>query len=71
MGDIINFRQARKRIARKAAEEKAAGNRALHGRNKAEKQRQRQEAERLTRRIDGARREGGKDNEKADRKDED
>ena len=58
MGDVVNLRQARKRFARKAAEDKAAENRARYGLTKAEKVRQRDEAERQARTIDGARREG-------------
>lgn len=58
MGDVVNLRQARKRFARKAAEDKAAENRARHGLTKAEKLRQRDEAARQARAIDGARREG-------------
>jgi hypothetical protein len=34
MGDIVNLRRARKQAARQAAEQKAAANRALHGRSK-------------------------------------
>jgi len=61
MGNVINLRQARKRFARKAAEEKAEENRARHGLTKAEKTRQRDEAAREARRIDGARRESPKE----------
>lgn len=57
MGDVINLRQARKRFARKAAEDKAAENRVRHGLTKGEKLRQRDEADRQARRLDGARRE--------------
>ncbi|MGE4431023.1 MAG: DUF4169 family protein [Sphingobium sp.] len=72
MGDVINLRQARKRLARRTAEDKAAENRARHGLTNAEKLRQRDEAGRQARRIDGARREGqdaqgdGADGEGAD-----
>lgn len=61
MGDVINLRLARKRFARKAAEDKAAENRAHHGLSKGEKQRQRDEAERQARHIDGARRDTPQD----------
>jgi chorismate mutase len=37
MGDIVNLRRARKQAARQAAEQKAAANRALHGRSKAQR----------------------------------
>jgi Domain of unknown function (DUF4169) len=37
MGDIINLRRARKQAARQAAERRAAANRLLHGRSKAER----------------------------------
>lgn len=67
MGDVINMRQARKRLDRKAAEGRAAENRARHGLTKAEKMRQRDEARRLAQQIDGARREGdGIDRERDD-----
>lgn len=58
MGEIINLRTARKAKARKDADVKAAANRALHGRTAAEKMRDRIEAERLTRVVDGAKLEG-------------
>jgi hypothetical protein len=37
MGEIVNLRRARKRAERHAAEQKAAANRALHGRSKAQR----------------------------------
>jgi hypothetical protein len=57
MGEIVNLRRARKTRDRAAAEVTAAQNRALHGRTLAEKQRDRQEADRLARTLDGAERE--------------
>lgn len=54
MGDVINLRTARKAKARDAAQAQAATNRALHGRTAAEKSRDRVEAERLARTVDGA-----------------
>lgn len=57
MGDVVNLRLARKRRDRKAAGEEAARNRAKHGMSKAGKAQARDEAERLARRIDGAKRE--------------
>jgi hypothetical protein len=37
MGDVVNFRRARKKIGRQHAEQKAAANRLQHGRTKAER----------------------------------
>jgi hypothetical protein len=37
MGDIVNLRTARKRAKRLEAEQKAASNRVVHGRSKAER----------------------------------
>ena len=37
MGDIVNFRKARKQAKRAHTEEQAAANRLLHGRSKAER----------------------------------
>lgn len=58
MAEIINLRAARK--ARKRADDAALAdqNRAKFGRTRAEKDRDRMEAERLARQVDGARREG-------------
>ncbi|MCT8000525.1 DUF4169 family protein [Sphingomonas sanguinis] len=57
MAEIINFRQARKSLVRKAAEQQATENRARFGRTKAQKQRDAAEQERLRRELDGAKRE--------------
>lgn len=57
MGDVINLRLARKARARGMAARQAEQNRALHGRSKAEKERQQREADRSARLLDGARRE--------------
>lgn len=57
MAEIINFRQARKGLARKAAEQQAAENRARFGRTKADKQREAAEQARLRKELDGAKRE--------------
>lgn len=56
MAEIVNLRLARK--ARKRAEDaaQAAAMRARHGETRGEKLRRRQEAERLSRGVDGARR---------------
>jgi hypothetical protein len=58
MADIINLRTARKAKQRDAAAQRAAANRSQHGETKGEKLRRRQEAERLARTVDGAKREG-------------
>ncbi|MDZ7894123.1 MAG: DUF4169 family protein [Sphingobium sp.] len=55
MAEIINLRLARKARKRGDAERLAAENRAKFGQNKAAKARQRQEAERAQRTLDGAR----------------
>jgi len=54
MGDVVNLRTARKARARLDATAEAAANRARHGRTAAEKNRDRTEAERLARAVDGA-----------------
>ncbi len=55
MTTVVNLRLARKRRMRAEKEHAAAGNRALHGRTKAEKLRQRLEKERSAAFIDGHR----------------
>ena len=57
MPDVINLRQARKRRDRAEKERIAEQNRLLHGRTKTEKAKDRQEAERSVRFIDGHKRE--------------
>lgn len=57
MADIINLRIARKARKRSDAEQAASENRAKFGATKAVRERQRQEAERQARLIDGAHRE--------------
>lgn len=57
MGEVINLRLARKAKARGAAARQAEQNRALHGRSKPEKERQRLDEERAARLLDGAKRE--------------
>jgi hypothetical protein len=57
MAEIVNLRQARKRLARTAAEEVAAANRAKHGQTKAERALKQAEADRLRKSLDGAKRE--------------
>jgi hypothetical protein len=56
MAEIVNLRLARKARQRSEAEGRAAANRRKHGETKGEKLRRQQEAERLARTIDGARR---------------
>lgn len=58
MAEIVNLRLARKARQRAEAGRQAAANRAQHGETKGEKARRRQEADRLARTVDGARREG-------------
>lgn len=55
MGDVVNLRMARKRKARAGKEQAASENRALHGRSGAEKLRDRIEAERTVRFVEGHR----------------
>jgi hypothetical protein len=55
-GDIVNLRQARKARTRREKDEKAAQNRSLFGRSKAEKSRDRIEAEKALVHIEGHRR---------------
>lgn len=63
MSDIVNLRMARKRKARADKEQLATENRALHGRTKAEKDRDRllgdQAATRLDGHFRGAKKDGG------------
>ncbi|WP_037546865.1 DUF4169 family protein [Stappia stellulata] len=51
-GDIINLRKARKTRKRRDKETRAAENRVVFGRTKAERDRSKSEAERTERRID-------------------
>lgn len=57
MAEIVNLRLARKARDRDAAAKQAAANRSKHGETKGEKLRRQQEADRLTRSVDGAKRE--------------
>ena len=57
MAEIVNLRRAKKAKARADADAQAAGNRALFGRTKAEKQRMEIEREKARREIEGHRRE--------------
>jgi hypothetical protein len=57
--EIVNLRRFRKGKVRSEREQRAAENRALHGRTKAERQREAMEKERAQREIEGARRDNG------------
>ncbi|WP_378950009.1 DUF4169 family protein [Mesorhizobium sp. ANAO-SY3R2] len=57
MADIVNLRQFKKQKARSDRESLAEQNRALHGRTKAEKQRDRASAEHAEKFVDSHRRE--------------
>lgn len=57
MAEIVNLRQARKAKQRADAAAEADANRARHGASKAERRLVKDEADRLARTIDGARRE--------------
>jgi hypothetical protein len=57
LADIVNLRQVRKNKARADKERTAEQNRALHGRSKAEKTRDRLAAEQAARFVEGHRRE--------------
>lgn len=61
MADIINLRQARKAQKRGEEENRAALNRAKHGRTKADKHRTDMEREKNKATVDGARREHTED----------
>ncbi|TGQ69650.1 MAG: DUF4169 family protein [Mesorhizobium sp.] len=61
MADIVNLRQARKQKARLEKDRAAEQNRALHGRSKAEKQRDRLIANRSENFLAGHRREPSND----------
>ena len=57
MSQVINLNQARKARARIEAKSRAAENRVVHGRTKAEKQVADRERERAERLLDGSKRE--------------
>ncbi|RWN99948.1 DUF4169 family protein [Mesorhizobium sp.] len=57
MADIVNLRQARKQKARAEQERLAEQNRALHGRSKADRERDRSIADKAERFVAGHRRE--------------
>ena len=53
MGEIVNLNKARKNHNRAVERRKAAENRVRHGRTRAEKAKDRDEAERRARELDG------------------
>jgi len=55
LGELVNLRRERKRIARRRDAAEAEANRALHGRTKAERERMANEESRFRSRVDGAR----------------
>lgn len=57
--EIVNLRRFRKGKARSEREQRAAENRVLHGRTKAERQKEAMEKERARREIEGALRDRG------------
>lgn len=57
MAEIVNLKRARKGKARSEKQTKAAANRAKHGRTKAERALDRNEAARVDTLLDGARKE--------------
>lgn len=57
MGEIVNLRQARKQKARTEKERLAGENRALHGRTKAERERDRSASDKAGKFLAGHRRE--------------
>ncbi|MGX5844060.1 DUF4169 family protein [Mesorhizobium sp. ArgA1] len=61
MGDVVNLRQLRKQKARAEKEKLAGENRALHGRSKAEKDRDRLTADKAEKFVAGHRRERPED----------
>jgi hypothetical protein len=61
MAEIINLRRARRKKARTESETKAAANRLVHGRSKAERNLSKAEKETADRKLDGHKR--GDDND--------
>jgi hypothetical protein len=55
MSNVVNLRMARKRKARADKEQAASENRALHGRSRAEKLRDRMQAEKAENFVEGHR----------------
>ncbi|MBZ9842984.1 DUF4169 family protein [Mesorhizobium sp. CA5] len=61
MGEVINLRQARKHKARTEKERRAGENRALHGRSKTERERDRLTSQKAEKFVAGHRREKSDD----------
>jgi hypothetical protein len=61
MGDIVNLRRVRKQAKRQLDERRAAANRLLHGRRKAERLRETTLDDHAQRKLDGHRIETGDD----------
>lgn len=59
MAEIVNLRMARKAKARGTAKSLAEANRAKHGRTRSEREATEAEAARLSRTVEGAKREKG------------
>lgn len=57
MGEVVNLRQARKQKARSEKERQASESRALHGRSKSERERDRLASEKAEKFVAGHRRE--------------
>jgi len=57
MGEVVNLRQARKQKARTEKDRRAVENRALHGRTKAERERERLMSKKAGKFVAGHRRE--------------
>ncbi|MDX8532142.1 DUF4169 family protein [Mesorhizobium sp. VK25A] len=57
MGEVVNLRQARKQKARTEKERQASENRALHGRSKLERERDRLTSQKAEKFVAGHRRE--------------
>jgi uncharacterized protein DUF4169 len=61
MGELVNINKVRKQVATRRAAARAAENRLIHGRSKAEKVRQEGRAAKAQRDLDGHRIEPGDD----------
>ncbi len=61
MGEVVNLRLVRKRRKRAEDAERAAENRARHGRSGSEKERERRDADALVSHVDGHRRHPAED----------
>jgi len=59
MGDVVNFKVTRKKVLRRRAEAKAAANRAVHGRSKAERALDEARATKMRRELDAHRIDAG------------